>query len=424
MNLIGTFLNLLCLFSIAYFGFRRWGNASRQLYWVALGFHLTMGMAVGLIYFYYYEQNDTWTYFKDATQLAALAKNNLSAYFSALTDADSAINNYVSIYNTEWRSVFFVKILSLLSLISHNNYWICCSYISLVSFFACWHIHQIVCEWCPQASYTSAFSFLFFPSIIFWSSGIQKESLALSGIYFSTAFLLQFWMSKKASVASWMLLLASLFFVWKLRYFWLAVFLLVSVPTVVAMYLHKKDAPRWKMILLSILVLAVVPFLVNMIHPNFAPEIFLDILFNNNQALVAISNPDNLIHYYHLEPTWLSLAINSPWALVSGLFRPFVWESQNFLSFLASLENLLLLLFTIASISNARKTFKSESAMLIVSTLIYVFVLCTFLALSTPNFGSLSRYRIGFLPFFVFLITYQNPLLVWAHQMFHSKPRQ
>jgi len=38
-------------------------------------------------------------------------------------------------------------------------------------------------------------------------------------------------------------------------------------------------------------------------------------------------------------------------------------------------------------------------------------VLAVFLALSTPNFGTLSRYRVGFIPFFVFLTACGNVLL-------------
>jgi hypothetical protein len=34
--------------------------------------------------------------------------------------------------------------------------------------------------------------------------------------------------------------------------------------------------------------------------------------------------------------------------------------------------------------------------------------------LSTPNFGTLSRYRIGFLPFIFLLIGIENPLLRWV----------
>jgi hypothetical protein len=36
--------------------------------------------------------------------------------------------------------------------------------------------------------------------------------------------------------------------------------------------------------------------------------------------------------------------------------------------------------------------------------LFYVVFLCVFLALSTPNFGTLSRYRIGFTPFLWLLL--------------------
>jgi hypothetical protein len=45
------------------------------------------------------------------------------------------------------------------------------------------------------------------------------------------------------------------------------------------------------------------------------------------------------------------------------------------------------------------------------SVVLYVVALCVFLALSTPNFGTLSRYRISFLPLLFLLITIENPLV-------------
>jgi hypothetical protein len=41
----------------------------------------------------------------------------------------------------------------------------------------------------------------------------------------------------------------------------------------------------------------------------------------------------------------------------------------------------------------------------------YSVLLCIFLALSTPNFGTLIRYRVGFLPFLLVLICRQSFLV-------------
>jgi hypothetical protein len=41
---------------------------------------------------------------------------------------------------------------------------------------------------------------------------------------------------------------------------------------------------------------------------------------------------------------------------------------------------------------------------LIAALMTYIFFLCIFIGLSTPNFGTLSRYRVGYEPYFVLLI--------------------
>jgi hypothetical protein len=49
--------------------------------------------------------------------------------------------------------------------------------------------------------------------------------------------------------------------------------------------------------------------------------------------------------------------------------------------------------------------------MLVFSVIVYVSLLCIFLSLSTPNFGTLSRYRVGFISFFFLLVAGRHPLL-------------
>jgi hypothetical protein len=47
--------------------------------------------------------------------------------------------------------------------------------------------------------------------------------------------------------------------------------------------------------------------------------------------------------------------------------------------------------------------------LLITAVVLYIVLLAALLALSSPNFGALSRYKVAFVPFFVYL-------LLWAAQ--------
>ena len=137
----------------------------------------------------------------------------------------------------------------------------------------------------------------------------------------------------------------------------------------------------------------------------------MEVVVSSYYEFQAISNPDDLIHYDALSATPLSLLKNSPWALFSGLFRPFITEASTaFQSFIA-FENLVLLILTAGAITQVKKLVNSQYRVLLFAILMYSILLCIFLALSTPNFGTLSRYRVGFLPYLVFVLTIENPLV-------------
>ena len=147
----------------------------------------------------------------------------------------------------------------------------------------------------------------------------------------------------------------------------------------------------------------------SLLHPNFYLHRFLEVLITNHDTFIRISEDHGLIHFHNLHASWASVIVNSPWALFSGLLRPFVWEASGMTALLASLENLVIAILLISALSGFKM--KSPHRLLLLSTIMYIALLCIFLALSTPNLGTLSRYRVGFLPFLIFIISYRNPLI-------------
>ncbi len=119
----------------------------------------------------------------------------------------------------------------------------------------------------------------------------------------------------------------------------------------------------------------------------------------------------DLIYYDGFQSSVGSVLKNAPWALFSGLFRPFPWEAGTPLKLLISIENIFLMVLSATALVNVTRVLRSPNRLLLFSAALYVVLLCVFLALSTPNFGTLARYRVGFLPFFILLISTDNPLL-------------
>jgi hypothetical protein len=151
--------------------------------------------------------------------------------------------------------------------------------------------------------------------------------------------------------------------------------------------------------------------LVSFLHPNFSFSYLPEVIVANSIEYIRLSRPDNLIHFNNLKPDFISIIANSPKALFSGVFRPFLWEGNSVLKFLSATENLILLVLVVSQLIRLKGTKVERGQLITFAVIVYSVLLCVFLALSSPNLGTLARYRIGFLPFLVFVLVYQNPLI-------------
>lgn len=400
VDFLVTILNLFFLFSISWWIWKSETSIIRKFYWPALLLKLAAGILVGLIYSRYYTDSDTFFFFNEAVDGASKIANGITAYL------DFLLSSRGGYYLGEDRMSFLIKIASFFCLITHNNYWITSLYFSFFSFLSAWWLTKLISNYIPGITIPACIAFLFFPSCVFWSSGIIKESLAMAALFFLAGVFLQLWFNKKIKYVQ---IMASLFFIWigwSLKYYYVGLFVPILLSTWITRFLISKfKISSWGEISLMLVILSVGLISASYLHPNFSLHRVLEVIVSNNEAFVQLSAATDVIHFYNLEATWLSVIINTPWALFSGLFRPFVWEATNLMQAFASLENLLVLILTIVSFRGLVLAFKSEHRLLILAIVIYCVLLCVFLSLSSPNFGTLARYRVGFLPFFILLVT-------------------
>ncbi len=417
----------LAVVNIAFLGwvfYSLWKNEKlplRNYFWPALLLKLFAGICLGLVYTYYYSVGDTFLYLSDGKKLAQLGRTDFTSYLNFLWSGDDAFPVWTELVYKQPRAAFLAKITSVFCLFTYDNYWIISLYFSGITFYCAWVLVKRIITLHPPAELAAVISFLFFPSVVFWSSGVIKESLAMAGLFFLSSIFLKSWQRENISVGEWIVSLISLWVIWNLKYYYLAIFLPVGLTTLIAAFIMQKMTIQSLLLKVALWsVIFIVPLLViSTVHPNFYPSRFMEVVVTSNYEFQSISDPEDLILYNELEASATGILKNIPWALFSGLFRPLLTEVHNLLQFFIALENTILLVLFLSGLKSVNQLISSNQRMLMFSIIVYTLLLCTFLALSTPNFGTLSRYRVGFLPFLVFLLTIENP---WVNKLMTSKP--
>jgi hypothetical protein len=114
-----------------------------------------------------------------------------------------------------------------------------------------------------------------------------------------------------------------------------------------------------------------------------------------------------------LDGTFGSMIKLAPQAVNVSLFRPYLWEVRNPLMLLSALESLGLLFLTIYTVYKARRyLFGALGNPTILFCLMFSVSFAFAVGISTFNFGTLTRYKIPLLPFYlmamILILDYAN----------------
>jgi hypothetical protein len=412
-----TILHITILASLSFFMWKK-QTSLKKFFWPALAVKLFAGVCLGLIYTYYYSVADTFVYFNDGSKLASVAREDLSSYVSFLFfNTDSGIGEFPL---HEPRALFLIKITSVFNILTADNYWVTGFYYSFCSFAAAWFLVRTIYRHIPDARNAAVIAFLFLPSVIFWSSGLLKESLALAALYFLTAIFLEIWFEGRPSFGQFVLAAIAVWIFWNLKYYYAAVFFPVVFTTLLYKYVAGKrliSSPASGLFVwFAMLVFPVL--LVMLSHPNFRHDRLLQVILENNTAYTSLSPPENVIHFNELGPDPFSFLKNSPRALFSGLFRPLFWETSAIIQVLPAIENTVILLLFLGACFRYKAYLSSRHRTLLLAATAYVVFLSVLITFAAPNFGTLSRYRTGYISFFVLVILCNNPLSKYVETSF------
>lgn len=412
------------------------------------------GVAFSLIYFYYYRGGDTIMYFYSAVALSNMASLDFPAYLDIVTGPNDQANLNRFSEHTGWpfaymyfdsRAYAVIRLISPIVILTFNSYLITTLILASFSYFGIWRCYRTFVSYYPALRNKLAIAFLYMPSVVFWGSGIMKDTFTMSATCWWVHCLDELYFKRRRMTfnIAGLLVSATVLIVMK-PYIFMTLF-----PVSVAWVLYYRVA-RIRSAFVKFLALPVVfgvliggsLYVLN----NLGDQLDKFSLDKALETAVSIQGDMKRSDFYggnyfdigELDGTMPNLLSKFPVATNAALFRPYIWESRSVVVALSGLENLWLLCFTLLVLWRTKVKFFLQAVFRNPLTMMCVVFSVAFgfsLGISTPNFGALVRFKIPLVPFMVsalYIVSYLNGLRVMAkrvnrrfdlHEFLHGQPR-
>ena len=319
-------------------------------------------------------------------------------------------------------TLFFIKLLSVLNLAALGNTFLLGLYCSLFCFVASWELARVVARVWPETPVGAVLvGFLCWPTVVYWTAGITKESILVGSGAGLTALVLS-WLYGARPIRAGAVLaalgLAVLHF--QMRFFF-AGLLLAALSGLSVIWLVQRlggTLRRWMQMLLLAGWLMGGAWLLGQLSPVFSLNKFTSRLIINYHTMQANSAGRPHIEYPALRPTVESLLYHAPRAVADTLSRPWPWQGGQLLYVAAGIENLLLLALVLRSLLAVARGQAGRLPFAVVLVLLtYDVLLAALLGLSTPNLGTLNRYRAALLPYVLLLVLQHEGAARWLRRI-------
>lgn len=375
-------------------------------------------ISLGLIYQFYYKGGDTFNYFERGSKYIWEAFWDSPVKALQLMFANGEYNpetfQYASeiIYYNDLPSYFIVRIASFFDLFTFHTYSATAVLFAVFSFSGLWAMYTVFYRMLPRLHLQLAIAIFFIPSVFFWGSGILKDTITLGAMGWGTYAFAEIFLFRRNFLIGSFMLLFSFFMIYEIK-----IYILLCLVPALMIWFYMASIGKVRNLVLKTMIL---PFTVTILIIGGYYSIKLIGEENHRYNLEKLS--------YTAESTarWLSyvsekqegsgytlgdfdysttgILRKTPAAIWVTLFRPYLWEAKNLVMFLSAIESLLLLAFTVIAIVSVilkRRFMVVVKNPIVVFCLIFSITFAFAIGLSTYNFGTLVRYKIPMMPFYI-----------------------
>lgn len=375
-------------------------------------------IAMSLIYTLYYTGGDTTEYFKGSVSMVKLFFKNHETFFSIMADNLTKENRSEFDSETGWpfyykehASFTVTRLTTIIQFISFQSYLVTSIILGAVSYLGTWRLYILFCEIYPNLYKQFRISILLVPSVLFWGSGVLKDTYTLmAASWFTYSFYRVFVVPKKVTINVIMMIFMAYLLIKIKPYIFIALMpgalLWLSVERVkrINNWLLKILAGPFLIVFLSVMGY----FLLNTLSSGFgqysSTQGILQKAQNTQVDLKQGYYGGNSFDIGDFDASITGALEKLPAAIVAGLFRPFLWESKNFVMVIAALENSVLMflsLFLLFKLGIYRFYKVIAREPILFFSIIFSLFFAFSIGLTTSNFGAMVRYKIPAIPFYL-----------------------
>lgn len=416
-DLIVTPLLLIGVYICAYLVRSRISDVeSRQYFLPALTVRIMGALAVGVIYQYYYEGGDTLAYHTHGSRhiwdaFMTNPRYGLDLLFSNGTHHPETLAWSGKIwYFRDQQSFFVSRVAAVFDLLTFSSYSGTAVLFAVVSFVGSWLMYRTFYLMYPTFHRWLAVSCLFVPTVFFWGSGIFKDTITLAALGITTFCLYQIAIAGRIRMGYLLAILICFWTIYSIKIYILLCFLPAALLWIGIRYMASVRQVVARVLLLPVgmACIAGLGYLavrqVALDDPRYNLSRIAETARVTAYDIGFWTGKDAGSRYSlgELDGTLQGMVRLAPQAINVSLYRPYLWEVNNPLMLLAALESFALLAITLYVLARSRARvfrylFNPDVMFCMVFALIFAFAV----GVSTYNFGTLSRYKIPLMPFFL-----------------------
>ena len=375
-----------------------------------------------IIYTEYYGYGDTIDYVAGSIAMSKLMVKDfwqyLQAFFNFVPPSDS-----FSFFNTDtsypehfmWMKENSKMVICLTSLFANLGFRCYMPITVLMAFFSylgVWKLFLFFTHFYNRLHKQMAIAVLFVPSVVFWGSGVLKDTYTFAAASWFLYSILQIFIKKEKVLSNIVLAIINIIIILTIKPY----ILIALLPGVMIWIFYKRfyemknKALRIVFLPFFILIMLVgIGLGFSVLKKGLGEYSSLDKMMEKakitqEDLMREESYGKNFYYVGKLDGTTSSMLKAAPMAVIAGLYRPFIWEVKNPVMMLSGIENLILMLSSIFLLIRLKPIrfikYLFSEPILILSVLFSIFFMYS-VGLASANFGALVRYKIPAVPFFV-----------------------
>lgn len=378
------------------------------------------------IFFIYITRGDTTTlYFPEGYHLFKLILKdpvgNLHLLFTpGISYDENLLQNADNMGYFKLESNFLIsRLVAVLCFFTFGKYLLINLCFSMIAYSGVWRLYKFFYEHFPHLHKRLAIAIIYLPTVVFWSSGILKDPLCMAMLGWMTYSLYSIFEKKQSIFKNAVIAVAAAYILYIIK-----VYIIISYLPFYTLYLVLSNIKRVKNKMAKIaLGFIIVGFgIIGLFALADKLKEELGFFAVDKIAESVKTQQTNFINMADQAESSFSLGVEydgsltsllkmTPAAIGATFFRPYLWESKKISTLLSSLESLALILLTVYVFLRAGP-FKFFSIIFKNSMVFFCFfysvLFALFVGATTLNFGTLVRYKIPCLPFYIIAI-----LLIW-----------